>query len=170
MGRSQVKYNQAHGRPGQQGGRGTHHSKKQEAVVFKRDDNYQDDNDNNHPIIVEEATILEEDIEMNVMVLESYGNYISQTENHYTNDIATSHHHNYGLDLSFMRQLLVSTLTVAERLKVPHYLISNEDDNHDGDESMININHVYQDEKNNGNDHDNEVEDDLDSWLDSVIA
>ena len=165
MGRSQVKYNQAHGRPGQKGGRGSSHSKQQEAVVFKRNDRDQDDDNNNN--IVQEAAIIE-DIEMNVMVLESYGNYMSPTENQYTNDIATSHHHNYGLDLSSMRQLLVSTLTVAERLKVPHYLISNEDDNHDGDESMININHDYQDEKNNEND--NEVEDDLDSWLDSVIA
>ena len=198
MGRSQVKYNQSHGRPGQRGGRGGRHDKdrykheeqqqQQEVVIVhnnRNENSWQDpgiNNNNKNHATVQEAiatttattTTTKEDIEINVMALESYGNYMSQTDNHLTNEMATSLNH-YGLDLSRMRQLLVSTLTVAERLKVPTYLISNENDNHGSDEYMDKNNidiglDCHKSDKEVMEEEEEEEEDDLNSWLDSVIS
>ena len=192
MGRSQVKYNQTHGRPGNQKGRqpplaaaaaaasSSSLAKKVASAVNLGDNSWRYDKQE-----------LPDDVNIHddtVMALTSFGNYTASRE---TTTITTTPHTLWNEqrmpDLLVQMAQLLSTMTLSEQLHIPKYLVDDDiivQDLAKGKEPPTLKTQVavlpmeeqphdattVDENQNNNDDEENIEEMDLNAWLDSVIS
>jgi len=187
MGRSQVKYNRMHGRPGTKGrgGRGRGSGESSRSQPPQGDNAWRYENDAS-------SAVPEMDLELLDLETQKLPQYVEKTEDENDGQQLVN-----GINMSALGKAL-DRLSVAQRLKIPAYLtvdlevtssrvatkggkgMSNEVDNPPAsletrDESGLTAekqdsdNKADQDPTNDAKDADGN-EDDLDTWLDSVIS
>ena len=195
MGRSQVKYNQTHGRPGNQKGRqpplaaaasaSSSLAKKVASAVNLGDNSWRYDKQE-----------LPDDVNIHddtVMALTSFGNYTASRETTTTITPHTLWNEQRMPDLLIKMAQLLSTMTLSEQLHIPKYLVDDdiivqdlakgkepptlktqvavlpmEEQPHDATSTTGS---TQVDENQNNNDDEENIEEmDLNAWLDSVIS
>lgn len=191
MGRSQVAFNQRHGRSGQRGGKGRGRGGSASKHVPKQ----QTLGDNSWRYNTQSGGNQDQELEEKVLAFESHGNYSNQTEDESSNEESFIE---ISLNIESLKDCL-DTLPLYDLLQLsPHLteflenpkpslqIIQNEGGaptsansgrkqfsalkEEDGRSDVVHDDFEKNEGLSNGNDADDDDDDDMESWLDSVIS